>query len=382
MAGEKEAGRLHVVHVYKDYWPPVLGGIERSMNWMVEGLADRFDFTVLVNSRSGRTRERQEGAAHVIEVGEWGRALSAPLSPRFPLAMRRLRPDIWHFHMPNPTGDVSWLMARPPGPVVATYHSDIVRQRWAMRLYGPFLRAFLRRCHTIMPTSPRLVENSEILRPFAGKCRPVPLGMPLAPYARTAESGLAARAVKRRYKGFPLLVFVGILRYYKGLQFLVSAMRGVENARLAIIGEGPEGEKLRRLAEELGVADRIDFAGRLPDQEVVAYLQAADVFVLPSHLPGEAFGLSQIEAMACGVPVVCTDLPTGVPFVNQHGVTGLVVPPADDTALAGAISELLADPNRRFRMGEAALRRAHEMFSQEAMCGSLAGVYHSAVSGS
>ncbi len=375
---EEPAGRrLHVVHVYKDYWPPVLGGIERSIHWMVEGLADRFDFTVLVNSRERRTRERREGAARVIEVGEWGRALSAPLSPRFPLEMKKLRPDIWHFHIPNPTGDVSFLLARPPGRVVATYHSDVVRQRWAMRLYGPCLRAFLRRCDTIMPTSPRLAENSEFLRPVAEKCRPVPLGMPLAPYARTVESAHAAREVKRRYKGFPLLVFVGILRYYKGLQFLISAMRAIEHARLAIIGDGPEGEKLKRLAGELGVADRIDFTGRLPDAGVVAHLQAADVFVLPSHLPGEALGLSQIEAMACGIPVVCTDLPTGVPFVNRDGETGFVVPPGDDEALAAAISKLLADQNLRFLMGEAALRRAHEVFSQEAMCNALAGVYTS-----
>lgn len=368
--------RLHVVHVYKDYWPPVLGGIERCIHWMVEGLAGRFDFTVLVNSRTREWRERREGAARVIEVGEWGRALSAPLSPGFPRAMRRLRPDVWHFHIPNPTGDVSYLLARPPGRVVATYHSDVVRQRWAMRLYGPLLRRFLRRCDCVMPTSPRLAENSVFLRGLGPeKCRPVPLGMPLGRFDRTTESGLAARAVKRRYKGFPLLIFVGKLRYYKGLQFLVSAMRALEGVQLLIIGEGPEGDKLRRLAAETGVAERTHFLGELPDEDVVAHLQASDIFVLPSHLPGEAFGLSQVEAMACGVPVVCTDLPTGVPFVNKHGETGLVVPPGDDEALAGAISDLLSDANRRFRMGEAALRRARELFSQEAMCGALADVY-------
>lgn len=367
--------RLRIVHVYKDFWPPVLGGIERSINWMIGGLKDRHDFTVLVNSRTSSTREREWEGVRIVEVGEWGRFQSAPLSPAFPLWMRRLRADIWHFHVPNPTGDVSWLLSRPKGRAVATYHSDVVRQKWAMALYGPVLRAFLTRCDRVLPTSPHLITSSPILRDLQERCTVVPLGMPQGRYERTAESGLRAREIKRQFKGFPLLVFVGKLRYYKGLQFLVSAMRGLPHVQLAIIGEGPEGPKLERLAAELKVDDRVQFLGELPDDEVVPYLHAADLFVLPSHLTSEAYGLSQIEAMACGVPVVCCDLPTGVPWVNQDGRTGRVVPPADDEALAAAIGELLSDTTRRLRMGEAALRRAREEFSQEAMCRRLEAVY-------
>ena len=83
----------------------------------------------------------------------------------------------------------------------------------------------------------------------------------------------------------------------------------------------------------------------------------------------------QVEAMACGTPVVSCDLPGGVPFVNQDGVTGRIVPPADDAALAGAVGELLDNPSRRFSMGEAAYRRAHSEFSQEVMCGRVAEIY-------
>jgi rhamnosyl/mannosyltransferase len=371
--------RPHVVHVYKDFWPPILGGIERCINWMIGGLREEFDFTVLVNSRTRQTREREHEGVRIIEVGEWGRFQSAPMAPSFPLWLRRLRPDVWHFHIPNPTGDFSWLLSRPPGPVVATYHSDVVRQKWAMAVYGPFLRAFLRRCHTIMPTSPRLVDSSPVLQSVRSLCRPVPLGMPLAPFARTIESAAKAREIKRRYKGFPLLIFVGKLRYYKGLQFLVSAMRGLDQVHLLVIGEGPEGPKLERLTAELGLQDRIHFLGELPDEEVVPHLQASDIFVMPSHLSSEAFGLSQVEAMACGLPVVCCDLPTGVPYVTADGVTGRVVPPANDEALAEAIADLLSDTSKRLRMGEAALRRAHELFSQEAMCHQLASVYRGAI---
>lgn len=353
----------------------MLGGIERSINWMVSGLRDQFDFTILVNSRTRESREREWEGIRIVEVGEWRRVQSAPLSPGFPLAMRRLKADVWHFHIPNPTGDFSYLLSRPQGRVVATYHSDIVRQAWAMRLYGPFLRAFLRRCDAIMPTSPVLTQQSPVLRDFADKCIPVPLGMPLAPFARTPETAAQVREIKRRHKGFPLLVFLGKLRYYKGIQFAISALRSLPHVQLLLIGEGPEEPKLRALAAELQLSDRVHFLGELPDEEVIPHLQAADLFVLPSHLPSEAFGLSQVEAMACGAPVVCCNLPTGVPYVNQDGVTGRVVPPADDEALAAAIRDLLADSNLRFRMGEAALRRAHSEFSQEAMCRRVGDVY-------
>ncbi len=370
----------HVVHVYKDFWPPILGGIERSINWMIEGLRGEYEFTVLVNSRTRETRTREWNGVKIIEVGEWGRALSAPISPTFPKQMKKLSADIWHFHIPNPTGDVSWLWARPKGRVVATYHSDVVRQKWAMAVYGPFLRKFLKNCNVIMPTTPRLIDCSPVLGEFREKCHPVPLGIPLAPLEQTAASANAAREIKKSYSGQPILIFVGKLRYYKGLQFAVSAMRELEGVKLLVIGEGPEGDSLRNLADELNVNDRVEFLGELSDEEVVNYLNAADVFVMPSHLNGEAYGLSQIEAMACGVPVVCCDLPTGVPWVNQHGETGLVVPPADATALANAVKEIVSDPNKKFKMGEAALRRAQSEFSQKVMCERIGEVYKSQLS--
>ncbi|MDX2177260.1 MAG: glycosyltransferase [Candidatus Sumerlaeia bacterium] len=373
--------RPRVVHVYKDYWPPVVGGIERSIHWMANALADRYDITVLVNSRARVSRERLEGAIRIVEVAEWGRAFSAPLSPGFPAAMRRLEADLWHFHIPNPTGDVSWLLSRPKGRLVATYHSDVVRQRWAMAAYAPLLRAFLRRCDRIMPTSPRLIDASPFLAPLRDRCEPVPLGMPLEPFARTAETAARVREIKRAHKGMPLLCFVGRLRYYKGLQFAVAALPRLPKVQLLVIGDGPEREPLGRLAAELGVADRVHFLGTLSDEDVVAHLQAADLFVLPSHLPSEAYGLSQIEALACGTPVVCCDLPTGVPWVNQDGVTGRVVPKADPEALAKAVADLLGDQHRRFAMSEAAHRRARAEFDVAVMATRIDAVYRAVLAG-
>ncbi len=360
----------HVVHVYKDYWPPIVGGIERSINWMAHGVQEldpSWKVTVLVNSRDRQTRKRRDGNIRIIEVGEWGRAFSAPLSPSFPLYLKKLKADIWHFHIPNPTGDVSYLLSRPKGKVVCTYHSDVVRQKWAMALYGPLLKTFLKRCDAIFPTSPHLVKHSEYLRPLKKKCFSVPLGMPLEKFELTAERGLEARKLRQKYKGFPLICFVGKLRYYKGLQYLVSAMRGLPFVHCLIVGDGPEKEALQRLTDEFELSDRIHFLGELSDDEMIACLHASELFVLPSNLPSEAYGLVQIEAMASGLPVVSCDVGTGVTFINKHEESGLIVPPGDDIQLQNAINTLLSKPEMKNQMAETAYRRAHSTFSQEAM---------------
>lgn len=369
------SAKPRIVHVYKDYWPPVVGGIERTIHWMAHGTCERFDVTVLVNSTSSQTTQRTDGPIRIIEVGAYGRIASAPIAPSMPRWLRKLEADIWHFHIPNPTGDMSWLLSRPKGRVVATYHSDIVRQAGALKLYAPFLRAFLRKCDVVMPTSPRLIDSSPFLSAVRERCTPVPLGMPQERFARTPASAGTAREIRKRYPAGGLAVFVGRLRYYKGLHFAIGALRHAPGASLLVIGEGGERAKLEQLAREVGVADRVFFVGELSDDDMAAHLQAADVFVFPSHLRSEAYGLSQIEAMASGLPVICCDLPTGVPWVTQDGVTGIVVPPENEEALGAALKRILSDHAMRFRMGEAALRRASTEFTADAMNARLMDVY-------
>src|SRR5690606_4017656 len=161
------------------------------------------------------------------------------------------------------------------------------------------------------------------------------------------------------------------------IEYLLGALTSLPHVHALLIGGGYQREHYEELARKLGVADRAHFLGQLPDEEMIAHLHAADIFVLPSHMNSEAYGLSMVEAMASGLPAICCDLPTGVPWVNQHGVTGLVVPPADQRALAEAIAELLSDQQKRLSMAEAATRRAHEEMSAERMCQRLDEVYRS-----
>ena len=139
---------------------------------------------------------------------------------------------------------------------------------------------------------------------------------------------------------------MGRLRYYKGLDTLIRALPQIP-ARLVVAGIGPMEAEWKALAAELGVAGRISWLGEVSDDDLPALYHAADLFVLPASHKSEAFGLVQVEAMAAGLPVVCTELGTGTSYVNLHGVTGLVVSPRDPDGLAAAINALLADPERR-----------------------------------
>jgi rhamnosyl/mannosyltransferase len=174
------------------------------------------------------------------------------------------------------------------------------------------------------------------------------------------------------------VLFVGRLIYYKGVDVLVRAMAAVD-ADLVIVGTGPLEDELVALAASLGISDRVTVLPPLPGPELAAYYRAADIFCLPSIARSEAFGLVQLEAHAAGTPVVSTRLTTGVPFANQHGVTGLTVPPGDVEALASALDELVRDEALRACLGPQAHQRVTTEFTVPRMVERTLEVYHEAI---
>ncbi len=363
-----------ILHIYKDYFPPVVGGIEKHIHDLAQASKDTYDITVLVANTRAKTEEEDADGIRVIKAACLGRVAAAPLCPTFPALLRRHAADIMHFHCPNPTGDLSWLLSRPPGRVAVTYHSDVIRQAWAMFFYGPFLRRFLSRADVIMPTSPNYVESSPWLSRVKNLCIPVPLGIDTAHFEKTPELEVRAADLRRISGERPIILFVGRLRYYKGLRYLVQAMPRLD-AQLVIIGSGPEEKIVRDMAARFHVGDKISIVGSVSDADLAAWYHAADIFCLPSHLRSEAFGLVQIEAMASGLPVVSCDLKTGVPYVNQHEKTGLIVPPACPGRLAEALERLLKDDDLRRRLGENAHRRAREEFDRSLMLKRIREIY-------
>ena len=366
---------MKIVHVYKDYFPPVRGGIEQTVQRMAhEQVAAGDQVTVLCSAHGVRrtTDERIDGV-RVVRVSEWARALSAPLCPTMFLHLARLEADIYHLHFPNPTGELSWFMARRRGALVVSYYSDIVRQAAVLPVYGPLIHALLRRANVILATSHRHVDLSPFLSRYRAKCRVVPLGIDLEPFLGI-EAHRAGGASLRASLGPPIVLFVGRFRYYKGLDVLLDAAPRVRG-RIVLVGDGPEGERLREQHQRLGLGDRVVFAGSLDQSALLDHMAAADVGVLPSTHPSEVYGLAQVEMMATGLPVVCTELHTGTSFVNLHEVTGLVVPPRDPVALAEALNRMLENHELRQRLASAARTRARDLFSARSMMRGVQAAY-------
>ncbi len=360
--------RLQVLHVGK-FYPPVRGGMETHLQALCVGLRDHVDVRVLVANTGPTTSVDHVDDLTVTRSASLGTLAGTSLCPTMAHAIRRSDADIVHLHHPNPTAALAYLASGHPGPLVVSYHSDIVRQRRLAAMIAPLITGMLDRATAILCNSPQFIESSPVLGPYASRCHVVPYSVSIEHFERVNQ--IAVARLRRRY-GPRLVLGVGRQVGYKGFEYLVTAMRRVEGT-LLLIGDGPERQRLLRLASEYRIANRVHLITGIDD--LVPYYHAADVFVLPSVGRNEAFGIVQLEAMASGTPVVNTALDSGVPYASRHEVTGLTVPPAEPDALAGAIATLLRNPELRARYGAAGRRRVAESFSLRAMVEGTVALY-------
>jgi len=353
---------LKVLHVGK-FYPPHPGGMESHLQTLSEELSKSIEVEVLVASDRWRSERSTQGKVELVRLATALMLHGTPIVPLMARAMRQAQPDVVHLHFPNPMAALACLMSRLDVPIIVTWHSDVVRQRRAAAAFAPLLSLLLRRCAAIIVASTAYIETSPVLRTRRKLCWVIPYGI----RAEAFENTDAARVAKlRRQYGERLVLAVGRLVYYKGFEYLVRAMADVRATAL-IAGDGPLRAALSAEAARLGVGDRVVLLGRVDDAELKACYYACDVFALPSVERSEAFGIVQLEAMACGRPVVNTWLDSAVPHVSIDGLTGLTVPPGDPKALAAALSALLDDPTRRAAMGAAARQRVLEEFGAELM---------------
>lgn len=355
------ASATRVLHVGK-FYPPHRGGMESHLHALCTELSRHVRIEALVASDGRRTAEEIIDGVRVTRAGTLMNFSAAPVCPRMVGRIRESRADIVHIHLPHPTAVLAYLASGHGGRLVFTYHSDVVRQKTLARLFRPVLRRALARAAAVVVASPNYVESSDVLGEFRDKCRVIPFGIPVERFERPDPAEVAA--IRGRY-GPRIVLGVGRLIYYKGFEHLVRAMRDVPGGRLVIVGDGPLRARLEAEARACGVADRVSLVGEV--REVAPYYHAADVFALPSVARSEAFGIVQLEAMACGRAVVNTALDSGVTFVSPGGLTGLTVPPADPPALARAVNALLDDSELRARYGQQGRLRVETEFSLEAM---------------
>jgi len=345
---------MRVLHVGK-FYPPHPGGMERVVETLCQSTRGLVENHVLATSAGRETIEEVVDGVQVTRVGTIGTAGSVPIAPAFASRLRTARADLIVLHEPNPWALLSYAIARPGAPLAVWYHSDVVRPALQYALfYAPFARFVYGRARRIVVSSPPLAAHAPALAAYQDRVRVIPFGIDPAPWAQAAAAPAGGRE--------PFVLFAGRHVGYKGVDVLLRALAG-SAARAVIVGDGPKRAEWERLSRELALDGRVTFTGEVEDAELRRLMHACAALVLPSVTRAEAFGYVQLEAMASSKPVISTDVPSGVSWVNQHQHTGLVVAAGDAGALGAAIDRLMADAPLRARFGAAGRARVEEEFT-------------------
>lgn len=364
---------MKILHVYKTYYPDTFGGIEQVIAQLAGALSARGHqnriFTVSRNP-SPPVITRPEAQVHrsrtTVEVASNPVSWQALTDFREQVAWA----DMVHYQLPWPFGDLLHLWRARGKPSIVTYQSDVVRQKWLRLAYSPLMNRFLGSVDMVVATSPNYRASSPVLRRLRTPLRVIPNGLDEGTYPPVQPERLE-RWRQRVGEGFVL--FIGVLRYYKGLHTLIEACEGLDG-KVVIAGDGPEAGHLRRQVATHRVPN-VQLVGTVSDEDKVCLLHLARAFVLPSHLRSEAFGMSLLEAAMFGKPMVSCEIGTGMSYINENGVTGWTVPPEDPAALRAAMLRLLREPEQALAMGQAARLRFDRLFTARQMASAYESAY-------
>lgn len=356
---------MKVLHFFKTYYPDNYGGVEQVIFHLAEGGRPMgIEAEVLFLSARGTCRGEliSHHFTHRSKLDLYVASTGFSLSAFRDFKELAQNADIIHYHFPWPFMDVVHFYANMGKPTILTYHSDIVKQKKLLSLYKPLMRRFLKSVDKIVVTSPNYLKTSPHLDEFKNKISVIPLGLNSAEYPAASVERLAGW---RARLGERFFLFIGAIRYYKGLHFLLDALDGVDYPTV-IVGSGPMEEELKDQALHLGLKN-IRFMGALPDVDKFALLELAYGFVFPSHLRSEAFGLSLLEGAMYGKPLISCEIGSGTTYINIHDDTGLVVPPADPKSLRNAMQFLWDNPDQSKIYGNNARRRYLQHFTADRM---------------
>lgn len=364
---------MRVLHFFKTYLPESMGGIEQVIYQLCQsGVAHGIDSQVLTLSANPEQGEpildhhRVHRAKLDFQIASTG--FSYSVVKRFRELAAQV--DVVNYHFPWPFMDLVHFASGVRKPTVLTYHSDIVRQKHLLKLYQPLMHRFLGSVDRIVAASPNYLSTSEVLARYRDKTVVIPYGLNKAGYPRPSSQRLEHW---RQAVGEGFFLFVGVMRYYKGLHILLEAVKGTHYP-VVIVGAGPLEQQLREQAAALQL-HQVRFLGRLGDEDKVALLELSGALVFPSHLRSEAFGISLLEGAMYGKPMISSEIGTGTTYINIHGETGVVVPPSDPQALREAMRWLWDNPVEAAQMGARAEARYQRLFTAERMGQQSAALY-------
>jgi len=370
-----DQSKLKILQLGKFY--PIGGGVEKVMYDLMTGLAAQgVDCDMLCAAVSG--------GSSVSEVSQHARLIcsrtlfkfaATMISPAMIMTLRDIcdKYDIIHVHHPDPMAALALRLSGYKGKVVLHWHSDIIRQKQFLKLYLPLQDWLLKRANLVVGTSPVYLKESPYLQDVQHKVASLPIGVD----AMKPDKAITER-ICRQYGNRKIVFSLGRLVHYKGFRHLVDAATYLDDDYVILIGgTGPLKGELEQQIIKLGLEDRVHLLGRIGDRELPSYYDACRVFCLSSVQKTEAFAIVQIEAMACGKPVVATQIPqSGVPWVNAHGESGLNVAPASPKELALAIRDISVNEDTYRKFSQRAKNRYENYFMKETMIDNCLKIYY------
>lgn len=349
--------KTKVTHITR-YAYPHIGGIEAVISQINESLPDElFEKEVLCCSNSEKTSVENDvkynRCKYLFEFA------ANTISPEFIWKLSRVDTDIIHYHMPFIFAVIAHFIARPKyKKMYITYHGAIVGYDEVMKPFWGIYKYFYKIADKIHVLSPTIIDSDTTLLDNKEKCEVIPFGIDT-----NIEYDKEEVKNKEKYKNKKIILAIGRLVKFKGFQFVITAMKEIDNAILLVIGDGPLKYDFQTYIEENNMKEKVILLGAISDEKIKNnYIKACDIFILSSIRKSESFGIVQLEAMRLGKPIINTNLGTGVNYVSIHNETGITVEPKNSTALASAINTLLGDNALREKLGQNARKRVEMLF--------------------
>ena len=354
---------LKVLHFYKTSLLDSHGGVEKFIDTLCKGTYDLGVENIFFTLRKKYINKEIKLKKYTIVNAKqdfYFLSTGFSISAFFEFKKLTKEVDIIHYHFPNPFADILHFISGNKKPFLITYHSDIIKHSYLLFIYKFLMNKFFRKSKNIVLTSQNYFKSSIYLNRYKNKVRVIPLGIDLNTYPKINERIICY--YKQQFKE-PFFLFVGALRYYKGLEFALKAIANT-NFKFVIAGDGDNKSKLVKLANTLNL-DNVTFLGDISEEEKVCLLALCKCFLFPSNKRSEAFGIALLEAAAFGKPMISCDIGTGTSFVNIHNETGLVIKPNSALEIRKAMNFIISNPEISELMGLNSKKRYLNLFTAE-----------------